>query len=274
MCVTLLRPCCAGVIVLTSGEKITGLITSKNLQTLQISVDGQLRTYNIEDVREIRGRQPLPEEIRLAPLDEPMDFKTALNAGARGEFLRAQKALEKIVRADPSDANASQALYICRRVAENSLSQDYALCVLQGISKMLDDDYEAAVTLFNKALSRSPRSIDVYYNLGCVYLLMGKDAQAVPYFERLIEGNPNNKDVLYKLGASFYSLGKYSKARVYFERLVALEPDNPEVYAYLGSTYQAMDQNEKGSGYLRKAKALFQEQGQFQRAWETDSLLR
>lgn len=265
---------CAGVVVLTSGEKIKGLITSKNEETLQISVDGSSRTIDLKDISEIRGREPFPQEIRLVPDDVPVDFKTAAALGARGEFLQAQNALEKIVRADPADANASQALYLCRRVNENSISRDYALSVLQGISKMLDDDYASAVRLFKNALARSPRSTDAYYNLGCAYLLMGEDAQALPYFEKLIEGDPKNTDILYKLGAGFYSLGRYAKASSYFERLAALTPANPETYAYLGSAYQAMGQNEKGNGYLRKAKTLFQEQGQFQKAWEADSLLK
>jgi tetratricopeptide (TPR) repeat protein len=274
--VLLLMPANGAVVVLKTGERINGLILSKTESAIEISVRGNPAVYQMQDIKEIRGRQVLSQELAKKEIEKTVasDFEKALSRAAEGEFEEAAQMFEKIVEDYPSLTNAKEALSMCNDAISGKTSRDYALCVLEARQQILKGNYALAIVLFQKALKLNPNAVELYYDLGCAHQLLGENEMAVSYFKKINELNPNDPDILFKLGSSLHALGKYQEALPHFEALKVLTPTNPQVFTFLGTSYQALGQIEKGNEYLRKAKALFAAEGETLNSQETDELVK
>lgn len=273
ICLTI--PAYTAVVVLKTGERINGLILNKTDDVVEISIQGKPTVYMMQDIKEIRGKQILPQKSMKKEIEKEVasDFGKALSRAAGGKFEEAAQMFKKIAEDNPSYTNAKEALALSNDAAFGKVSRDYALYVFEASQQMLKENYALAIALFQKALKRNPKAIELYYNLGCAHQFLGEHAKALPYFEKLNKINPDDQEVLFKLGVTLHALGRYAKALPYFENLEKLTPDDPQVFAFLGTSYQALGQVERGNEYLRKAKALFEVRGETLNAQEMEAML-
>jgi serine/threonine-protein kinase len=128
--------------------------------------------------------------------------------GAIGEFRRA-------LGLDPSDDE------ILRRLA---LAYDEAGKVLE------------AETLISEAIKRSPASWVSYNFLGYFYFRHAQYTQAEPLFRAASQLAPDYPLALYNLGGVYLALGKYKDAESILARAVAVKP-SANAYSNLGSAY-------------------------------------
>jgi tetratricopeptide (TPR) repeat protein len=113
---------------------------------------------------------------------------------------------------------------------------------------MVSNCTEQAIECYLDVLKINPDRIDVYYNLGEVYL-----RHAIRYFEKVIEFNPNDTDAHYYLGKTHASLGYYWHANRDFLKAIEISPDYAEVYYELSNSYRKQGEDDKATEYLQKA---------------------
>ncbi|MBU2103187.1 MAG: tetratricopeptide repeat protein [Candidatus Omnitrophica bacterium] len=231
----------AAVVVLKSGEEISGIIVKKEADSLEMTVNGERVVYKTQDVKEIRGRKAIqePPEPEVLERNAALQLKKALGPAIDGRFQEAAQMLEKIVEANPAYENAKEALFMCRGVIGGTIKPDYARCVLEASFEMLEENYTRAIDLFKKGLIMKPDAVYLNYNIGYAYQELDEDQEALPYFE--------------KFNDSF--------------------PDEPDVLAFLGTSYKQQGKIEKGNDYLQRAKKIFQDQGDFVRSRQMQMLI-
>ena len=91
------------------------------------------------------------------------------------EYDKAESSLRAAIRLNPRNANAFYIL--ARRLAMN------------------DGTVSEAISMFNRAISMMPLNMQVYTDLGNLYLKSGDKARAINIFERALKVNPNAQNV-------------------------------------------------------------------------------
>ena len=91
------------------------------------------------------------------------------------EYDKAESSLRTAIRLNPRNANAFYIL--ARRLAMN------------------DGTVSEAISMFNRAISMMPLNMQVYTDLGNLYLKSGDKARAINVFERALKVNPNAQNV-------------------------------------------------------------------------------
>jgi Flp pilus assembly protein TadD len=100
---------------------------------------------------------------------------------------------------------------------------------------MRDDEVEAAIREFQRALERDPRSPNARANLGQIRLEQGsvllqsrQYAGAAAMLREAVDLMPDSAEAHNELGVALASMGRVSEAMVQFQRAVSLEPDFAE----------------------------------------------
>jgi tetratricopeptide (TPR) repeat protein len=78
-------------------------------------------------------------------------------------------------------------------------AQDY---INKGYEHILDEDYEAALKDFNKAIEIDPRSVEAYNNRGIVLGIMGNHYRAIQDFNMAIDLKPFDSEAYKSRGVS------------------------------------------------------------------------
>ncbi len=78
-------------------------------------------------------------------------------------------------------------------------AQDY---INKGYEHILDEDYEAALKDFNKAIEIDPRSVEAYNNRGIVLGIMGNHYRAIQDFNMAIDLKPSDSEAYKSRGVS------------------------------------------------------------------------
>lgn len=106
---------------------------------------------------------------------------------------------------------------------------------LLGLALMRDDEVEAAIREFQRALERDPRSPNARANLGQIRLEQGSVllqsrhyAGAAAMLREAVDLMPDSAEAHNDLGVALASMGRVSEAMVQFQRAVSLEPDFAE----------------------------------------------
>lgn len=106
---------------------------------------------------------------------------------------------------------------------------------LLGLALMRDDEVEAAIREFQRALERDPRSPNARANLGQIRLEQGsvllqsrQYAGAAAMLREAVDLMPDSAEAHNDLGVALASMGRVSEAMVQFQRAVSLEPDFAE----------------------------------------------
>lgn len=76
-------------------------------------------------------------------------------------------------------------------------------------------DSRAAISALKGAIRFNQHYAPAYYTLGCVYLMIDNDTQAMPVLNKAIKYAPFQPQYHFKLGEALFELGKKSKDRIY-----------------------------------------------------------
>ncbi|HPG29250.1 MAG TPA: tetratricopeptide repeat protein [bacterium] len=113
--------------------------------------------------------------------------------------------------------------------------------------------FDAALELFQKAISIDNRNIEAYYNLGNIYELMKEPElagerycmvlkikpdsklaeQLIQKFSKAIEANPDDMQNRYNLGVSYSRKKMKDKAREQFKIIIDKDPDKKTTLSYM-----------------------------------------
>ena len=122
----------------------------------------------------------------------------------------------------------------------------------KGLAAMQVDKLNEAEQHLNKAQALAPKSPDVNYLVGVLYLRRGKSAEARDYLQKAVDAAPDHVSALLALGEAEMKQRDYAKAAETLERGLQLQPTAWRAHYLAGvASYQMRDYNKA----LEEAKA-------------------
>ncbi len=115
------------------------------------------------------------------------------------------------------------------------------------------NNYDAAIDNYKKAIKINPKYTGAYYNLGNAYSKKGDIENAIAYYKKAIEFDPKYVYAYYNLGIKYKEKGEVETAIGYFKKAIAINTEFVEAYNNLGATYCDKEEIEIAIMYFKKA---------------------
>jgi Flp pilus assembly protein TadD len=173
-------------------------------------------------------RRPNAEELKIVASDYVL----------LGDFADADKWFSEVVTESPSDADANYLL---------------------GRTKFNENDFPAAISSFERALSLRPKYVEAENNIGLAWKELNQFEKASAAFQNAIEwqGNaPVDAQPFLNLGTLLADQNRLEAALPYLEKAAALAPNNPTVHEELSHVYAGQQSLPKAQSELEQAIAL------------------
>lgn len=103
----------------------------------------------------------------------------------------------------------------------------------------------AALLLLERAAQLAPQRLDIGTNLGVIYKMCGRFAEAETRFRRAAEANPRDAAAWNNLGTALHGQGRYAEAEAELRRALELRPDFREAQKNLAATLQDQQRSEE-----------------------------
>jgi tetratricopeptide (TPR) repeat protein len=116
--------------------------------------------------------------------------------------------------------------------------------------------YVDAVALFNELLANDPKDFQAWTELGTIYLIDQKPAEAEKAYTKAIEVRPRFFLALMNLGRLRSMQKNFDGAIEPLTTAVELQPTSADANAYLGEAYLQIKKGSKAVGYLNQAIKL------------------
>ncbi len=89
-----------------------------------------------------------------------------------------------------------------------------------------------------KHLAKHPRDADAYFELGQLYALDGRLAEAIREYRTVIEITPDHETAYFNLGLLYYRSGQLEEAIRTFQEVLRLNPTDLPTHINLGAAYR------------------------------------
>ncbi len=99
------------------------------------------------------------------------------------------------------------------------------------------EDYEKALSYFEKAVKEYPRYADAYFCIGYCNDELGRYTKAIDAYKQTIRINPDDAEAHSNLGVVYGKLGRHTKAIDAYKQAIRINPDYAEAHFVLGMTY-------------------------------------
>ena len=108
----------------------------------------------------------------------------------------------------------------------------------QAVSHHRRNDFEHAISLYQRILSIRPKNGQVLHLCGLAFLQLGKPQEALPLLEQAEELQPLQAEIQHNLANACYELHSYERAQQHFATALKLQPDHPRALKGLANTLQ------------------------------------
>jgi len=105
-----------------------------------------------------------------------------------------------------------------------------------GISCAENNRIDDALFIFENLLSIGEPDYRIFYNLGCLYAMVGNFGKALKSFDRALQISPNDLDSLINSASALHELGRYEEAVRRYDHILRLQPAYAEVLANKGNS--------------------------------------
>ncbi len=173
-------------------------------------------------------RRPRADELKVVAADYVM----------LGDYSDADKWFSQVVAEIPTDAEA---------------------WYLLGRTKYNENEFAAAISDFERALTLRPKYVEAENNIGLARKELNQRAEAQAAFQTAIDWqgeSPVDAQPFLNLGVLAADAGEYQKAIPLLTRALSLAPKNPSVHEELGKVYLAMNKLPEAQSELEQAVAL------------------
>jgi tetratricopeptide (TPR) repeat protein len=116
-------------------------------------------------------------------------------------------------------------------------SNDAQLFYRKGLKEMWQENYVAALALFQKAKEKNPQDANIWSRLGYCYRNLGRYQDAIESFKQAIRIKPDYALAHFSLGVTYDNLGRYQDAIESCKQAIRINPDYAEAHFSLGVTY-------------------------------------
>jgi tetratricopeptide (TPR) repeat protein len=129
--------------------------------------------------------------------------------------------------------------------------------VIFGLDYIRAENWDRAITNFQKALEFDPTLASAHYYIGETHLKQKRIDEALTALEKAIELDPSYINAYQKIGLAYIERGDTTAARGFFEELVQRAPDNCDVQVAYGYVMaNELGDVEKGLAAFERAKQL------------------
>ena len=193
----------------------------------------------------------------------------------QGDLLEAYQSYKKAIALQPDDVNGyynlglvlqNQGLFaeaidsyqqvINLSKIENSNHHDSVVnsynnwgCIL-----LQENQTDAAISVFKKALLLKPDDFTIYNNIGQALLQKSQLDQGISYLEKSLKLEPLFTTAIHHLGKAYQTQGLHQEAVEYFQQIIKLEPEN--LTAYSESFYSLMEQGKFSEAMTNLQKVI------------------
>jgi tetratricopeptide (TPR) repeat protein len=113
----------------------------------------------------------------------------------------------------------------------------------QGLKKLSQSDYAAALKDFKQALRIEPNFIEAYLCQGLVYYYQGNYQEAIASCNQVLQINPRNVDAYNNRGLNRCALGEYKDAIADFNQVLEIDPYHAKAFLNRGYSRMQLDDN-------------------------------
>jgi protein O-mannosyl-transferase len=125
-----------------------------------------------------------------------------------------------------------------------------------GLIYTIKQDYDRALTCYDRALAADPDYIQSLYDKASVLIILGDWDTAKTTVESLISRGDAVKDAFYLMGIIYLDTQAPEEALKYFRMANRLSPNNPKTYIQIGVSMSMMGYYQKADWFLRQAGQL------------------
>ena len=167
------------------------------------------------------------------------NYDKGIEFAAQGEFSKAKKEFEKILRSDQSNIAARESLKVIEDVNAKKTKSDAAIHFFKGVDHSNKGRVEETSSELTKAIELAPGLAHAYYERGLAYGRMGKYDASIADFSKAIEINPKDTAAYNNRGLA-YAKGKvlYEQAFADFNKAIELNSQFAEAYDNRGIAYR------------------------------------
>ena len=173
-------------------------------------------------------RAPRADELKVVAADYVM----------LGDYSDADKWFSQVVAETPNDADA---------------------WYLLGRTKYNENEFTAAISAFEHALTLRPKYVEAENNIGLAWKELNDREKARAAFQAAIDwqgDTPVDAQPFLNLGRLLADANNYEQATGLIIKAIALAPNNPSAHEELGKVYLAMNRLSEAESELEKAIAL------------------
>lgn len=132
----------------------------------------------------------------------------------------------------------------------------------RGVYHYKKNEFDDALRFFNEALEKNPKLADAHNNIGLIYELRGKYAEAAEEFEKAVRLDPFFSQAKFNQGRILASLGAYDTARQLFADVEATYKDSVNFYIERGQLLVETQRVEDGIVDFERAILLEKQNSQ------------
>lgn len=106
-----------------------------------------------------------------------------------------------------------------------------------GLIFLWTNEYEKALSYFEKAVKKNPHYADVYLQIGFCNVKLGRYTEAIEAFKQAIHINPYFAEAYNGLGTAYFIRGHYAEASEAYKQAIRIQPDYADAHAGLLIAY-------------------------------------
>lgn len=148
--------------------------------------------------------------------ESPPQYNAALDHFARGEYAEALDLCQEVMAARPDFVE-------CYRVAATALA--------------VGGETDRAQGLYRRALRLDPNHAFLHSDLACLYVLQGRQQEALTHMQRAVARAPEMALIRYNLGRVQVSLGYFRQGEEAYLHALAADGQDARILAALGRLY-------------------------------------
>jgi Flp pilus assembly protein TadD len=175
-----------------------------------------------------KSRRPNADELKIVASDYVL----------LGDFADADKWFSEVVAESPDDANANYLL---------------------GRTRFNENDFPAAISSFERAVTLHPKYVEAENNIGLAWKELNNPEKAKSAFQSAIDWQgdaPADAQPFLNLGTLLADQNNIDAAIPVLEKAAALSPDNPTIHEELSHVYAAQQNLPRAQSELERAVAL------------------
>jgi Flp pilus assembly protein TadD len=106
---------------------------------------------------------------------------------------------------------------------------------LQGNELLNSQQYEEAITSYDRATQSKPDLVEAWYNRGVALINLQRNEDAFVSFDRAIQLKSDFSDAWFNRGLALFNLKRYEESVTSFDRVIPLKPDIAELWLFRGA---------------------------------------